>query len=121
MESSPAETFAQHCRAGELAFQVTPDGEAVFYPRVAAPGSGAELQWRVSAGIGTVHATTVCRPRGGDPYNVALVDLDEGFRMMSRVESVAPEDVRIGMRVAVRFVEREDGAPLPVFDPLEGR
>jgi uncharacterized OB-fold protein len=49
----------------------------------------------------TVHATTVVRPRGEEPYNVALVDTPEG-RRMTRVEGVAPEDVRIGMEVRMR-------------------
>ena len=57
---------------------------------------------------GTVHATTVVRPRGEEPYNVALVDLPEG-RRMTRVEGVAPEDVRIGLRVRMR----EDGTCEP--------
>src|SRR5687768_5843022 len=109
-EPSPAAVFAEHCRRGELAYQVAPDGTAVFPPRLAQPGTGAPLRWAVSAGRGVVHATTVVRRRGEPPQNVVLVDLDEGFRMMSRVDGVAPEDVRIGQRVTVRF-EGE----LPVF------
>jgi uncharacterized OB-fold protein len=52
-----------------------------------------------------VYSTTVVRRKaddGGD-YNVCLVDLAEGVRMMSRVVSVAPQDVRIGMRVTARI------------------
>lgn len=99
---------------GELAFQVNAGGEPVFPPRLREPGTGGPLTWRVSAGSGEVHATTVVRPRDGDPRSLVIVELDEGFRMMSRVEGCAPEDVRIGMRVAVRF---DDG--LPVFEPAE--
>lgn len=108
---SPAEVFAEHCARGELAYQVDPGGRALFYPRV-----GDELEWRVSAGRGTVYATTVVRRRGEDPYDVSIVELDEGFRMMSRVVGVPPEDVTVGMRVAVRFEERDDGHPVPVFE-----
>ena len=50
---------------------------------------------------GTVYATTVVRPRGEAPYNVVLVDFADG-RRMSRVEGIAPEDVRIGMAVRAR-------------------
>jgi hypothetical protein len=60
--------------------------------------------------LGTVHATTVARPRGEEPYNVALVDFEDG-RRMSRVEGVAPEEVRIGMRV------REIPGDPPVCEP----
>jgi uncharacterized OB-fold protein len=110
---SPATVFAEHCARGELAYQVAPDGTAVFPPRLAQPGTGAPLQWAVSNGEGAVYATTVLRRRGEDAANLALVELDEGFRMMSRVEGVEPEAVQIGMRVRVRFAE--DG--VPVFTP----
>jgi uncharacterized OB-fold protein len=110
-DPSPAAVFEEHCRRGELAYQVTAGGEPVFHPRV-----GPGLTWRVSAGFGTVHATTVCRPRGEEPRNVVLIDLDEGFRMMSRVDGLAPEDVTIGLRVRVRFDASED-PPIPVFAP----
>lgn len=106
MPESPAATFAAHAERGELAYQVDDEGNAVFYPRL------GPYEWRVSAGLGTVYSTTVVRRRNQQPHNIVLVDLDEGFRMMSRVEGVAPEDVAIGMRVRVRF----DGGT-PVFDP----
>jgi uncharacterized OB-fold protein len=50
-------------------------------------------------------------------YNVALIDLDEGPRMMSRVESMASDAVRIGMRVKARIAVEGD-SPLVVFDPV---
>ena len=115
LATSPAAVFAEHCRRGELAYQVAPDGTAVFPPRLAQPGTGAPLRWAVSAGRGAVHATTVVRRRDEPPANVALVDLDEGFRMMSRVDGPEPGAVRIGLRVRVDF----DGE-VPVFVPDEG-
>lgn len=96
-------------------------GEYVFYPRVAAPRSGArDLQWVEACGLGTVHATTVIRARAPQPsYNVALIELAEGPRLMSRVEGIAPESVRIGMAVQAR-VTQVDGKPLLVFAAQEG-
>lgn len=117
-DMSPYGVFARHCAQGELAFQVDTDNRAVFYPRMCAPGHGGPLSWRVSSGLGTVHATTVVHPRDGNPYNVALVDLDEGFRMMSRVEEIDPSAVTIGTRVQARFVSDGDIADLPVFVPV---
>lgn len=120
--ASPNGVFTAHCRAGELAYQVdTATGQAVFYPRVIAPGTGTDtLEWRISAGLGTVHATTVVHTRGAAPHNVALIDLDEGFRMMSRVEDIDPMAVRIGQRVRVRMhAPGGDEPPYPVFVPLE--
>jgi uncharacterized protein len=112
---SPAAELAAFHAEGKLGYQVDPDGRAVFPPRLAAPGTGAPLAWRSSAGRGEVYSTAVARPRGGEPYNVAIITLDEGFRMMSRVVEVAPEEVRIGDRVEVRF-----DAGLPVFVRVAG-
>jgi uncharacterized protein len=116
LERSPADVYTEHCRRRELAYQVADDGRPVFRPRV------GPTVWRVSAGRGTVYATTVVRPRGGEAYNLVLVDLDEGFRMMSAVIGVAPEDVAIGTRVRLAWEEpeRREGeaaaAPVPVFE-----
>ena len=65
------------------------------------PFTGSDkLEWRVSKGLGTVYATTVVHPAEGEPFNVALIDCDEGFRLMSRVEDIAPEQVNIGSACA---------------------
>ena len=119
---SPLATYIAHLRRGELGYQFSPSGNrAVFYPRVIAPGTGEEdLEWRVSVGLGTVHATTVVHPQQGEPYNVCLVDMDEGFRLMSRVEGIAPANVRIGQRVRFHVHTPEgDDDPYPVFTLAE--
>jgi uncharacterized OB-fold protein len=60
----------------------------------------------------------VVSPQKGEPYNIALIDMDEGFRLMSRVEDIPPLDVRIGMRVQFRVHPAEgDEPPYPVFTP----
>ena len=123
MKQSPYGTWLEHVKKGELAYQVSADdGKAVFYPRVVAPGSGsANLEWRVSKGLGTVYATTVVYSKNEQPYNVALIDLDEGFRMMSRVEDTDPLQVKIGMRVKVRMHPGDEKQPpYPVFTAAGG-
>lgn len=120
---SPLTTYLAHLKRGELGYQFSPSTQqVVFYPRVIAPTSGAvDLEWRVASGLGTVHATTVVHPQHGGIYNVCLVDVDEGFRMMSRVEDIEPTQVRIGMRVKFRVHTPEgDEDPYPVFIPAEG-
>jgi uncharacterized OB-fold protein len=120
---SPLSTYNGYLERGELAYQFSPSlGAAVFYPRVVAPKTGkSDLEWRVSKGMGTVHATTVVHPVQGDPYNVALIDVDEGFRLMSRVEDIPPARVCIGMRVRFRTRKAEgDELPYPVFTPAAG-
>ena len=90
-------------------------GRYVFYPRNLVPGSGeTDLEWMPASGLGTLYAITVNRARGGD-YNVALVDLDEGVRMMSRIEGHL--ELPIGARLKARIVEQE-GTPVVVFDAL---
>jgi uncharacterized OB-fold protein len=103
MPDSPRAIFLEHARHGELVYQAGP----VFYPRV-----GGE--WRVSSGRGIVYATTTVHRRGGETYNVSLIELDEGFRMMSTVEA---DDVHIGMAVQVRM-RIDDDEPVPVFVPV---
>lgn len=117
---SPAAAFDTIARAGLLGFQVTPSGAPVFYPRVVAPGTGEELAWRASAGTGTVYASTVVHIKGQDPHSLVLVDLDEGFRMMSSVRGIDPTEVSIGMPVSVRIDPvADDERPVPVFEPVD--
>ena len=119
---SPLAQWRQHLARGELAYQFDPvRRRAVFTPRVLAPGSGAALEWRVSRGLGTVHATTWVPAREGPPYNLAIVEMDEGFRLMSRVEGLPAAEVAIGLRVKLRVQPPAgDGdAPIPLFEPLE--
>ena len=123
-EKSPNKVYLEHLERGELGYQFSPEaGKPVFYPRVLCPFTGSsKLEWRVSKGLGTVYATTVVHPAEGAPYNVALIDCDEGFRMMSRVEDIAADKVRIGQRVRFR-VHRPGGEdePYPVFVPAEAK
>jgi uncharacterized protein len=118
--TSPLGVYLAHLEKRELAYQFSPEANAaIFYPRVICPITGSDkLEWRISQGMGTVHATTVVYPQKGDPYNVALIDMDEGFRLMSRVEDIPPLDVRIGMRVKFRVHPADgDEPPYPVFSP----
>ncbi|TDF83870.1 Zn-ribbon domain-containing OB-fold protein [Pseudomonas sp. H9] len=91
-------------------------GRYVFYPRVMIPGTGeTDLEWVEATGTGTLYAITVNRARTGS-HNVALIDLDEGVRMMSRIEGV--ETAPIGSRVKARIVEVDAVAGV-VFDLIE--
>jgi hypothetical protein len=112
----PEEQYRAYLSEGRFMIQRSrSSGRYVFFPRVAEPGSGRnDLEWVEASGLGTVYSITVNRTRAGD-YNVALVELDEGPRLMSRVEGV--ETVPIGTRVKARIVEI-DGEPAVVFDVL---
>jgi uncharacterized OB-fold protein len=118
----PAEDFLRFLGGGRFMIQRSRgSGRYVFYPRVVEPVTGAaDLEWVEASGRGVVYATTVQRSKPPTPdQNVVLVDLEEGPRMMSRVDGVPPDQVRIGMPVRARIV-REDGEPFVVFMPAEG-
>ena len=121
-EKSPQATFVEYLRQGKLAYQFSPFDQAVIFPpKLMAGRTGlTDLEWRISAGNGTVYATTVAAHGSGAPYNIAMIELDEGFRMLSRVETIAPEHVAIGMRVELRVEIGSDAdMPVPVFHPME--
>jgi uncharacterized OB-fold protein len=96
---------------------------AIFYPRMICPHCGSDsLEWFAPSGKGTVYSTTIVRRKaeqGGD-YNVALIDLAEGPRMMSRVDGVAPEAVSIGMPVTAQVIDADEGK-IVVFVKAENK
>lgn len=119
MTKGPEAIWREHLAEGRFMIQRAPSGAYVFYPRVAAPGTGERpLEWVEASGKGTVYSTTISRrrPEKGGDFNIALIDLDEGPRMMSRVVDIAPEDVRIGMKVTAR-IEDVKGQPAVVWVP----
>jgi len=87
-----------------------------FPPRFAAP-DGQALEWVEASGKGTVYSWTEIFPRPPEqPYNVALVDLEEGVRIMSRVDGVAPGTLTIGAAVKASVFDTDEG-PLIVCHP----
>jgi uncharacterized OB-fold protein len=113
-------------RAGELRLQRCDEcGLAVFYPRAVCPHcGGGRLSWFAAAGTGTVYSYTVVHRAFGEfagqvPFTVALVDLDEGVRMMTRITGPSPAQpgaVYIGQRVRMEVAQIGD-AELPCFRP----
>jgi uncharacterized protein len=80
------------------------------------------VEWVEATGRGTVYSYTVIRQNFSRsfkhllPYVVALVDLDEGPRLMTNVVGCTPDDVRIGRAVRVRFEPVSEEAALPMFE-----
>jgi uncharacterized protein len=93
-------------------------GKAFFPPRAHEPVSGDKAEWFAPSGRGTVYALTVVRKRDPEPdYNIVLVDLEEGPRMMSRVDGIAPDAVKIGMAVQTKIIV-ESEMPVVVFEAI---
>lgn len=117
---APEEYFLSALKRGEFLLQrCTESGRFVFHPRTISPWSGAAtLEWVPACGRGRVYSTTTVRRRpaqGGD-YNVSLIDLEEGVRMMSRVEGIEPGKVRIDLPVTAS-IDTSHERPLIVFLP----
>jgi uncharacterized OB-fold protein len=100
--------------------------KAVFYPRALCCHCGSrELEWIDCSGRGTLHAFTIAHRgtpaafKGSTPYVVAMVDLEEGGRLMTNLVDVepSPEAVRIGMPVEIVFDEVTPAITLAKFRP----
>jgi uncharacterized OB-fold protein len=124
--------FYSELAAGRIAYQLCGAcGRAVWYPRVVCPDCGADrLAWHVSAGIGTVYSYTVLERAGHPvrredvPYAVALVDLDEGIRILGNL-ALADDDgaTPIGRRVTAAITRQdadaEGGVATILFTPKD--
>jgi uncharacterized protein len=118
-ESAP---FWAGCAEGELRFQRCQDcGEAIFSPRSLCPNcSSLNLRWERASGCGRIYSYSVVHRDAGEhlpaPYVFALVDLDEGFRMMTNIVDAADSDLAVGADVIVEFRRREGtDRILPLF------
>ncbi len=118
----PDQVYYEHLRNGNFSLPKCKDcGELHFFPRVVCPHCGSfELEWVGLSGNGEVYSTTVIRrkPERGGNYNVCLVTLEEGPRLMSRVEGIDAEDVKIGAKVSVQ-INNESDEPFVVFTPTK--
>jgi uncharacterized OB-fold protein len=94
-------------------------GKVFFPPRVMEPGTGdTDLEWIEATGLGTIYSLTwVSQKPPAPPYNVAVVRLDEGAQLMSRVDGAMPETLHIGQRVRAKIAAQDDGAPILLFEP----
>ena len=102
----PLKAYEEALNNGEIIYQVCGDCQHVaFYPRLVCPDCGStNVSYTPSAGKGAVYTRTVIHSRNRDPYNVVLIAMDEGFRIMSTVEDASNDVVQIGMRVELKTV-----------------
>ena len=108
----------------ELRYQQCRDcGAVVFFPRRHCNAClSSNLEWKVSAGEGSIYTFSVIRQsyhpffRERLPYSVAWIDLDEGPRMLSNVlcDGDPGEVLTVGQRVSVEWEEHEELC-IPLF------
>jgi len=121
-----SEPFWQACKDGKLMIMNCTDcGRPFFYPRRCCPACWSEkVEWIESKGLGTIWTLSdVAISLWGDawentvPYTVAVIDLDDGVRMASRL--VGGSGWKIGDRVRVCFQPGENDVVMPYFSAVE--
>ena len=117
------EPFWRATKEHRLTYQVCQVcSEVVFFPRRHCTRCGSDrLEVRDSAGRGTIYTFTVIRKSGnrffssrGRPQIPAWIDLDEGFRLLSEIDSTTPDALRCGQRVELRWEDCDEVA-IPTF------
>jgi len=122
-----SQPFWDACRRHELRIQRCAECDMlIHYPKLCCPRDGTTaFEWPLMDGRGSVHSYAVCRRafhpafKEETPYVVAIIELDEGVRMISNVIGTHPEAVEIGMRVTLEWDDAGE-IPLPKFRPLTG-
>ncbi len=101
--------------------------EFFFYPRALSPGEdmSEDIEWAKASGKGKVwtyaihHMGPTKAYKGEPPYIVALVEVEEGVKMMTNIVECDPKDVHIGMDVEVVFDDVTPEVTLPKFKPVK--
>jgi len=121
--TSDTQFFWDGVRAQRLLIQRCAGCRAVRHPPRPMCPHCHSLEWDTieSSGRGTVFSFVIPHhpplPWFPEPYVVALVDLEEGTRLVTNIVGVAPDAVTIGMPVVVRFEHFDDDVVLPLFAP----
>jgi uncharacterized OB-fold protein len=118
-----SQPFWDGAAQGKFLLQYCPEsGKYQFYPRPVSVQTGKRnLEWREVSGRGTVYSHTVTYRspipvKGIKPYIVALVELEEGVRVMANLVGCPVDAVKIGMPVKRAWVKAgEDN--FPAFEP----
>ena len=117
--------FWDGCREGKLLLQYCDVCQRhQFYPRMYCMQCGSkELRWVEASGRGVIYSYTVIRQNkspefvNDTPYNLAIVQLEEGPRMMSNIVDIDLDDLRVDLPVTVVFDSVSDTISLPRFRP----
>lgn len=125
-QDSDSHPYWEGLAQGELRIQrCDACSRAVFYPRLLCPHCFSEqLSWIVASGKGTIYSYTVAHQAFGafaseTPFVVAIVALEEGVRMMTRIVDAPRERITIGASVQVTFANVGEDFTLPYFRLIE--
>lgn len=126
--TSVSKVFYDACKTGRLLYQQCQVcNELVFFPKTLCPGClGSDLTWKESAGTGSIFSFTITQAHApsefasATPYVLAIIKMDEGFKLMSNIVDCDPDDLRCDMRVRVTFEAVTPEITLPKFRLSEG-
>jgi uncharacterized OB-fold protein len=125
--SALTQPYWDAARRGQLALQHCAGcGHRPFPPRATCPSCGGQsLSWSTVSGRATIYSYTIAhRPPHPVfakqlPLVVAIVELEEGPRMVTNIVGCDPTDVEIGMAVESTSEQIDDtDIALPVFTPM---
>jgi uncharacterized OB-fold protein len=119
--------FWKATKQHKLLIQVCNDcNSKIFYPRKHCPECwSSNLGWIDASGRAKVYSFTLTmgmvEPKFMPdlPYVLAMVDLEEGIRMMTRIVECDPEELEIDMAVEVVFEDISENCALPFFKPVK--
>jgi len=118
--------FWDGCKRNELLIQKCKDCQKhIFYPKLFCPHClSPNLKWVKASGRGKIYSFTVIYSYAptefseDTPYIVAIIDLQEGVRMMSNITGCPPERIKCDMEVEVVFNDVTEEITLPKFKPV---
>ena len=116
-----------YCRQRELRFQRCGGcGAWRFLPRYMCAHCGSpDFTWSESSGRGVLYTWTVIHQAMHPafakdvPYVAAVVELEEGVRLATRLTRCAPDELRLGLPVRLAFHDLGDGVMAPWFELVE--
>jgi uncharacterized OB-fold protein len=115
--------YWEGARRGELLFQVCGSCETVAAPptEICRECQHTTLRWETSAGLGTLYSWTVVHrpatPAFSTPYAPAIVDIDEGFQLVTNLIGLPVADIRPGMRLRIEYHRVGGDLHLPYARP----
>jgi uncharacterized OB-fold protein len=127
--NADSEPYWRGAKEGKLLLQkCSACGTLRFFPRYLCGECGSDnTQWVQASGRGTVHSFSIVHRaafpefQAITPYAIALIDLEEGPRMMTNIVGANALDVQVGEAVEVIFEDRgENGAKVPQFRRAKG-
>jgi uncharacterized OB-fold protein len=122
--SADTEFFWEGVRAHQLLIQRCASCGALRHPPGPMCPQCRSVEWDTVAATGRGEVFSFVMPHHPAfpwfeyPYIVALVELEEGVRVVANLVGVTPDDAAIGMAVQVEFEHHDNDVVLPVFRPV---